>query len=411
MSMWRVVAVAAMALTVVACGSTTANDGGVAGGGATGGGGDAVGGGAALGGGGAAAGGGAATGGGGAVGGGAVGGGAGGGDAGVDCATQPHDALLGTLELQAGFALDGVAALPSGIEMVASIDGGPQAMFGLQVGSTETAVVGLGTYPTAFAVGQPTKNIVDPASDAGVTFSSLFLVGNGERLLTGYTQAGAVAMAPPGKLLDFEPVSGASVWSSAPGNYGAAWVSGKFIVNAGGLGTSTGMGLYAYAPGAPPTTAALASFDVADQPANGQVAVTANQIVVTTYFNQTDYRNYLRASAPSSYANHLANGTTFVWKSGSTEIYAGDDVLGFAPFGNSVALFRATFGASGAQLVEITQLPLSVGSQTVTVGAAKAILKPKDSCTEVRFVSNLSDELLVGLKDKNGARLIRVKAQ
>lgn len=333
-------------------------------------------------------------------------------DAAVDCAAAMHDAVLGTLELQMGFALNGSSVLPDDVTAVVSLDGGAAAMFGVHAPFTGAAakIVSLGAFPS-LALGSVAQEIIDVSiTDAGTGYPNTFLATDGVNLISGYTYA-----AQTGKLIVFNPGLNTHEWIDSPGNYTAAFVSGRFVVNAKGLGAESGTGLFSLTLGTPHTTKALATFDSSDMPGNGHTVITDNGVLVAGYFNGNDFKNYLRAAPPSTYAGPLTGGTSFTWKSSSTEVYAGDDVGDVSAFGNDLAVLRSSYDSSfNLVFKDVVKMPLTLsgsGVQTVTVGSATPILKPKNSCTSVLFLSKMGAELLAAVKDKNGRRLVRIKVQ
>ena len=358
------------------------------GGGATGGGGGATGGG----------GGGGATGGGG--GGGAAGGG-GGLDAGVDCATASLDPSLGDLLLRNGATVTQSATLPAGITTIGLVG---TTLYGV---GTDRQIHRLGTLPT-LTLGPPLASVLSPAdvaADAGA-FLGGTLATSGTQLLTGYTRAGA---GFPGNVLVYDTADGGVRHVSAPGNYTAAGFASGFLVNGGELASVSGAGVYVLdSQGA----YGLATFDASWMASSGYTAVTANGVFLLGYFDGTDFKNHVRAVPPSLSAAALTGRSSFALLAAS-EVLTADDALDFATVGNDAVVVRGGYDSNFASYTtRVERLPLTLsgsGTQTVTAGAPVTLLEATSQCTSVSFIVGSGAQVLVGLTDRNGRRVLRVQ--
>ena len=117
----------------------------------------------------------------------------------------------------------------------------------------------------------------------------------------------------------------------------------------------------------------------------------------------------MRAVTPAVYSPHLAAGTSFALSDANAPVaYSGEDLKDVSAFGAGVALHRGPFSSTH----DITRLPLAIrGSddKAVDVGALEPVLTASDSCTGVLMMAPLGTDLLLGLSDKNGTRLVRLQ--
>ena len=407
-------------------GGTGGGAGGGAGGGVGGGAGGGVGGGTG-GGVGGGSGGGVGGGAGGGVGGGS-GGGAGGGnsdggfllaDGGINCQTVPLDAKLGTLVVGTGFAVQEAPALPVNVYFVQR--NGTQATSPLFALGTSTAtgtavgIFGLGVWPN-LTQGALFQNLVSTADATATTFASNFLVSDGLSLLAGYTKAGTGA---PGSVLLFTPgTTATATWVNAPSNYSAASVANKFVINGTGIASSAGTGAAIYAlSGATAQGSTLATFPTSWMASSGVTAVTSDGVLVAGYYGSatSDGKNHLLAVPPSTYLGPIANGSSFALM-GNLEVYAGFDVFSAVGFKDGIAVQRGSFLPPTFEAVtsDIVRFPLTLsgsGVQTVAAGAMQTVVTAPNRCTNVDFVTNMGDDLLIAVTDRSGRRLVRVVKQ
>lgn len=350
------------------------------------------------GGGGATGGGGGATGGGGGATGGAGGGDA---DAGVDCATTSLDPALGDLLLRNGATVTQSAALPAGITTVGLVG---TTLYGV---GTDKQLHRLGTLPT-LTLGPALASVLSPAdvaADAGA-FLGGSLATSGTQLLTGYTKSGA---GFPGSVLVYETADGGVRHLSAPGNYTAAGFASGFLVNGGSLDSASGAGVFVLDPQG---AYGLATFDAAWMASSGYTGVTANGVFLLGYFDGSDFKNHVRAVTPSLSAPALTGRSSFALL-GAAEVLAADDSLDFATVGDDAVVVRGGYDAVtfAAFTTRVERLPLTLsgsGTQTVTAGAPVTLLEATHRCTSVSFVVGSGAQVLVGLTDRNGRRVVLV---
>jgi hypothetical protein len=338
------------------------------------------------------------------------------GDGGTDggtpgpCDTVPHDAKLGTLQLQAGFSAPESSPLPVGIVAVTAVGPGPvYTLYG--VSGADDQVYPLGAWPSLQAGAKPLFSIIEPADRGGMFFPGGYLVNDGSRLLSGYTKSGANF---PGYVSLYQTRTPASLrYLSAPGNFTAAAIQDTFFINGLGLGTTpVEAGIYALqAQTDPPTVSLLARFDPAWEASSGYTAVTAEGVAVLGYFDGQTFANRLRAAPPSLYQPALSSKVPFNL-SAATALTLPSDFFTVSAFGNGVALLLGDGSSWPPTYTDVSRvaLALSGGSpQTVTPGPATPVLKFTDGCTQVQSLTALGSSLLVGVADKNGERLVRIQ--
>ncbi|QRK09796.1 hypothetical protein JQX13_06660 [Archangium violaceum] len=344
-------------------------------------------------------------------------------DAGVACADLPHDEKLGTLQLQTGYAAAESAALPEGLIAVTAIPSGAEfKLYGLS-GGTDNSLYELGTWPNIVASTTPLQAVIPEADRGSSTYLSGFLANDGTRLLAGYTKSGPIENIP-GSVLVYDTASpDKSSHVSANGNFSAVGVSGAFLFNGQGVEGSSegGSGVYALKTGTPPFQGSkLATFPV-DAPASGYTAATSQEIAVLGYSVPNPsgpfdpYINHLLAVAPATYTPALSGGTTLALTAeNAPEIYAGSDLFAVAGFGQGVALHRGHYDASFNALTnDVSRIELTTGIEpkAVVVGELAPVLTTQNTCTNVVLMAPLGTNLLVGVKDKNGSRLVLVQKQ
>ncbi|MBZ4335468.1 MULTISPECIES: hypothetical protein [unclassified Corallococcus] len=338
-------------------------------------------------------------------------------DAGTDggtvaCAPLPREQVLGTLQLQSGFSVAESAELSPEVVAVVSTPGPTHSLFGLRTTATGRDFFALGTWPDVTLGTAALDTVLAPADRASAadTYPSYFLAYDGTRLLAGYTKSGA---GFPGSVAVVDP-SGrdAALYLNAPGNYTAAGTTDAFFVNGGGLDTVTdGLGVYALVTSAKPYVA----VKVADFPAqvggSGFTAVADNGIAVFGYSEPDTYVNVAYAVSSTKLGEALASRTPVVLTN-EPKVDVGSDFNAAASFGNGVALARGAYGATGFGVTDVSRFSLTPGlggGQPISVGTRVAVLNAADACTSVDLLSSLGADLLVGVKDVNGRRLVRIR--
>jgi hypothetical protein len=339
-------------------------------------------------------------------------------DAGVACTDLPHDPKLGTLQLQTGFAAAESAALPEGVVEVTAVQSGSNyKLYGLR--GLEGSLYELGTWPD-LALGATALQATIPEEErSATTYLSGHFSNDGTRLLSGYTKAGG---GFPGKVLVHDTAATSSTYLSAPGNYTSAGVSGGFLLNGTGLEgvAEGGAAVYALKTGSTPyQTSKLATFPEAGV-SSGFTAVASNGVAVLGYskFNLENFTNTnkLRAVAPAVYTPAFTSGTTLALSdTNAPEIHASIELFSIAGFGNGVALHRGFYDTSfNAFTRDVSRIELAVNAlnpASVTAGALTSVLTTPNTCTNVVSMTPMGADLLVGVKDKNGRRLVRLQKQ
>lgn len=334
----------------------------------------------------------------------------------VTCETTPHDAKLGTLQLQAGFVATETAPLPDGISALGSSPGPTYSFYAVQGGGKDAALYSMGTWPD-FQL-SPTKlyDVVTPEDRAGsvAVYAGGYLINDGQRVFTGYTTG---ASGSPGSLSLYDIATPASSsFLTAPKNYSAAAFSNgdtsAVLLNGGGLGTlPTGLGIYGVVTSANPLgTVRVANFPAEGVVASGFTAVADNGVAALGFFNG-DFVNVIYGVAPSVVAQAITSGTPLELGSQSP-IEVGSDFDSASSFGAGVVVNRGGYDENFSFVstdVSRFALSTSTGSDTVTVGARAAVLDYVDQCTTVTMLEPLGSDVLVGVADKNGQRLVRLQ--
>ncbi|NTX55959.1 hypothetical protein HUA74_09390 [Myxococcus sp. CA051A] len=334
----------------------------------------------------------------------------------VTCETTPHDAKLGTLQLQAGFVATETAPLPDGISALGSSPGPTYSFYAVQGGGKDAALYSMGTWPDLQL--SPTKlyDVVTPEDRAGsvAVYAGGYLINDGQRVFTGYTTG---ASGSPGSLSLYDIATPASSsFLTAPKNYSAAAFSNgdtsAVLLNGGGLGTlPTGLGIYGVVTSANPLgTVRVANFPAEGVVASGFTAVADNGVAALGFFNG-DFVNVIYGVAPSVVAQAITSGTPLELGSQSP-IEVGSDFDSASSFGAGVVVNRGGYDENFSFVstdVSRFALSTSTGSDTVTVGARAAVLDYVDQCTTVTMLEPLGSDVLVGVADKNGQRLVRLQ--
>lgn len=339
-------------------------------------------------------------------------------DAGTDAGTNPcdaltHDAKLGTLQLQTGFQAGESAPLPAGITAVAATPGPTYSLYALNEGSgKDAALVSLGTWPQLQASTTKVYDLVTEAdlNGAASVFPGGYLAHDGKRLFAGYT----LSTDAMGSLLIHDITTpSASTHLSAPKNYSAAVFSSDdtqtLLVNGGGLGSASGgMGVYALVSSGDRFTPAKVANFPAGVSISGFTAVAANGITMLGYY---DGINQAHAVAPAAMSEAISSGTA-VELGTQPKFDVGSDFSRAAAFGDGVALNRGSFNMTTFNFdsTDVSRYALTIGISDVAIGDRVPVLTyDANQCTSVVLMSNLGPDLLVGVEDKNGRRLVLIQ--
>ncbi|MFY2562710.1 hypothetical protein ACN469_34275 [Corallococcus terminator] len=334
----------------------------------------------------------------------------------VTCETTPHDAKLGTLALQPGFVATETAPLPTGIAALGSSPGPTYSFYAVQGAGKDAALYSMGTWPDLQL--SPTKlyDVVTPEDRAGAptVYPGGYLINDGQRVFTGYTMG---ATGSPGSISTYDIATPASSsFLSAPKNYSAAAFSNgdtrAVLVNGGGLGTLPAvLGIYGLVTSADPVGNVLvANFPAQGVVGSGFTAVADNGVAALGYFNG-DFVNVIYGVAPSVVAQAITSGTPLELAA-QTAIDVGSDFDNASSFGAGLVLNRGGYDENFTFVsTDVSRFALSVstGSTSVTVGARTAVLNYVDQCTTVTRLESLGSDVLVGVADKNGRRLVRLQ--
>lgn len=275
------------------------------------------------------------------------------------------------------------------------------------------AVYSLGTWPS-LAQGEKVFDVPAPEHRALGEYelsTSGYLVSTGTHLAAGYTLLGSDDLT--GRVALHALDGGTTEYVAANANYSAAAVGDTVLVNGFSLGDKAqGEAIYALKPGAAASVAAVPGLPAdAGQVYSGPTVVTAEGVGAFGYY--VGGRNVLRAVGPAQLSEALESDTP-VDLSTAPEVYAGTDLQGAARAGNGVALLRGAWQPDGMMLyTDVAYVPLTApadrGTGAPTVGTLATAIRFQDGCTELVSLGNLGDDLLVGVEDKAGRRLVRVR--
>lgn len=316
------------------------------------------------------------------------------GDPNDPCADATYDAVLGTLMLADGFATKESASLPTDVVAVAAVvDGSSWRLFGLD--ATELVVTDLGGWPSLQS--EPAKVFsLLPESYGGEAFASGFLASRGSTLVAGYTgDFDPETFVASGELVVFDrsAQSGvAPVRVNAPNNYAAAYVGETLLVNAhriAELGDETRV--YGWRDG---VASVVARFEDPASTYGGPVLPLADGgAVVGGYVtDETQFFHLL--------ADDLAAPADGVLLDENRKVL-GAPYLHAAPFGAGFAYLHGDF-FNPVEAVRVVSLEDDAGQRTTDV------LQLVDACTNVDLLASLGEDLLVGINDPQGRRLVRL---
>ncbi len=341
---------------------------------------------------------------------------AGSGDA---CETAVHDPVLGTLRLEAGFEAAGSAPLPDDVLALAASPGPTYTVYAVRGSGmgVDVGMYSLGNWPDLQPNGTMLFDVVSPADRSGTAtvFSNHYLVNDGRRLFAGYTTSAAGAH---GSVAAYDIATpAASSYIAAQANFTAASFeaggSTVLLVNGVSLGDATaGLGVFGLVTSEDPFRAVrLANFPAGEAGANGYTVVADNGIAMLGYSSSVDYSNKARVVAPSVLATALSSGTP-VELGAQTELDVGSDFNASSAFGAGVVVKRGAYDDNWQFVsTDVSRFPVSLGIDpaAVAIGERAPVLTLVDQCTSVTQLAQLGQDLLVGVDDKNGHRLVRIQ--
>lgn len=314
------------------------------------------------------------------------------------CLTAAHDPVLGTLNATTAANVQQSVAAPMGLVHLAVIGAQAYGLF------DDHTVRPLGVFPNLVA-GAPITDVRTPADRTAVVYLSNYLAKSGTQLLAGYTKLG---MTIPGSVALIETTDAGVRYFDAPGNYSAAGISDGFAVNGTGLDGRAGTNVWMLNT-TDGGTHPLAVFDSSWMAASGFTAATTSSVLLLGYFHGGTFANVIRAAPPLQYTPAVQSAMPFQLAL-SVQVSSSGDLVDYGAFGpDALAIrggFRATYFTSYTNLVE--RIPLSLAGSTVTVGTPVTLLSSMNECTHVAFNAVSGSDVLLGIKDKNGLRVVRL---
>lgn len=319
---------------------------------------------------------------------------AGPGDAGIDpCADA--DPTLGTLTLAAGFSIVDSSAVPGeAIAVTAVAQGESYRVYAVDV--VDVSVLDLGVWPS-LDTATTLFEIVPDDGTVDTAYASPFLAHTGSRLAAGYTAPFNDLGVAPGHVAIFDTAAVSDALAHVPSdnNYSAAFADDVLVVNAtslGGVGTETA--IYGWATEA----GVLATFPDPAMTYGAPVAATAQGgVVVSGYYADTGAQHFFLLSAASAAAALAGQPVALADEDEITAVPS----LYAASFGEYLAYVHGDYTAVEA----VRRVPLADGADRT----AEDVLVIQDGCTSVTMLADMGDDLLVGLSDSAGSRLIRVR--
>ncbi|MCI0672296.1 MAG: hypothetical protein L0Y64_17740, partial [Myxococcaceae bacterium] len=284
-------------------------------------------------------------------------------------------------------------------------------VYGVSGGSVQR----LGNWPALATTGTPLFDVMAPedrASDEVILGG--YVVSNGTHLLSGYTFLTSDFDNVPGKVALYSLDAGTTSWMEAKGNYSVAAGDGVFFINGQSLDAqATGTGIYGLkTDGAAPTASVVAVPGTGAEPAYTFATVTTTE-GVGAFGYWAGGANVLRAVSPAQLTQALSSGAP-VDLSTVPHVYPEADMMAVARFGAGVALLRGSFLPDfSVAYTDIARVALTAPTSSageVAVGAPVTVVRFQDDCTQVLFMKHLGEDLLLALEDKNGRRLVRVRA-
>ncbi|EAU62927.1 hypothetical protein STIAU_1830 [Stigmatella aurantiaca DW4/3-1] len=334
----------------------------------------------------------------------------------LPCEKTPHDPKLGTLRLHPDFIPLEAARLPQDLSHLTAVPS--QTGFSLYgIRGTLKTLHSLGKWPHLSLSETPLLEVIAPEDRRFNPILSPFLVNDGRRLVTGYIKTNTRGT---GSILihDLEALT-PPLYVPAPGNASAAAMTGAaasgisgFLVSGMGLAqlgsVSSDSAVYVLkTPKQPDRATPLATFAPEWAAVSSVSAYTSNGIAVLGYFSGMDTQEHLHAVPSAAQATALISGTPLSlldWP----EIYSGNSEAFFVSgFGNGLAIHRGT--RTGTQ--EVRWIPLAHSStelSAVQAGLPLSLLWSQDTCTRVTRLVPMGPDLLVGIDDKSGERLVRI---
>lgn len=314
-------------------------------------------------------------------------------DAGDPCMTVTLDALLGSLRLQdAGVIAASGGSVPAGVLGIGFGGGRAYTLSAVGVVSSHVAQRPL---PAGTALG----SLRAPAdADGGTVFFGSFVAPSQGYVLGGYTrlsQAGVVtALAVDG---------GPALHADAPGVFTAvALPSGGWLLNSLGLQGVAYRGVAGYLltlDGGAAIGAHAIAVD-AGTGSSGFTAVTGSGDVAFGYYDQTQH---VRVVPQAALRAAVGDGGQVQFSQASS-LVAADDVFDVVGSPSSFYVVRGAWDGNFTRswTTRVERFPVGDGG----VGPARTVLSSPDECTSVLFSAATAQGVVLGVRDRNGARLV-----
>ncbi|WP_375754751.1 hypothetical protein [Corallococcus exercitus] len=324
------------------------------------------------------------------------------------CDSTPYDPKLGTLQIQPGFVAGESAPLPAAAGPVGVTPGPTYSLYTLVSGIYHGphALYSLGTWPQLSLGSAP---LLDMSPSGLPNYSSYFVETDGQRVITGVNYPGTVGVydiATPA----------ASTYIPLTNLTAAGVVPGAFLLTTRPLGNPPG------GAGATETLAALRTdttpltqTTVATFPSESQrsasVSVSTHGALMVSYYETSSFIK-ARVVAPATIAQALTSGMPFSLADAPV-MDVGSRFTRTAGHGEGLSVLRGSIPAPGFPYTysDVSRFPITVtnAGATVTVGSRQPILVFLDRCTSVTDMKAIGPDLLLGVQDKNGRRLVRIQ--
>jgi hypothetical protein len=355
------------------------------------------------------------------------GGGDGDGDGGpVSCDDVALDPVLGTARLGAAYRVVDSAVLPvtSWLPVAVVEQALPEGGTGLVTYgyNGDGRVHRLGVWPQLSApdAANLAFDAVSQAHRTSQVVITPLLAATQGRLLAGYRVVQGVAFAGGGvSLFDTSHPEAGTRWLAAPGVEAVMGLGSYFLVGGNGLGAAAaGLGVYGVKADEATLSPGLAAkypnpSDQGTRP--GLMALTSNGLpVIGTYLDAAS-RHSVRLPEPSALMDALSGGSALDLAV-APELTQVDDVANLTSFGQGVAVLHAhEVRGILPVLGRLDHYPLSRpgGDAGTAIGAPVTMLSASDGCMVVSQLVPMSGgvNVIVGLWDRNGQRLVRLAAR
>jgi hypothetical protein len=294
-----------------------------------------------------------------------------------------NDFVLGSALLGTGFSIvdSATSPLPAGAFVAfATVDDGAGSAEVLVL-HADLAVEGIGGWPNLGLTDSVPPSLAPDDFDGASDFASYYLVADRDILVAGFTRSdfsGTVAIR--------DRDAGTMTFLDAPGNYHAALVDGRVLVNGFGLGDLTSDGARVY------------GLDDLTAPAAVQVADFGGTPFSSFVLPLRAGGALLGSTDATTFENHFygvpATALDGAFATPATSIDVGDPVvtipslLGAAPLADGIAFIAAdeNFAPTAVRYV-----PLAGDGGADGAGAVVDVLTLTDACTSLGAVTAFPD--------------------